>query len=336
MKIKTHVFSLKNRHPFKIAHGTRTETQTFIVELTDGEHTGLGEATPVPYYGMTTEKMEELIIEHKNTIEQYELSHPSDYWTYLDPLIGHNRFVQCAIDMAAHDLWAKKNAKPLHQMLDLDISNVIASNYTIGIDSLDVMVEKMKEFDFPIYKIKLGTANDIEIIRELRKHTSAIFRVDANCAWTPEETLKNAAAFKNLGVEFIEQPLKKGEYEAMKSVQSDAVLPMIADESCIEESDVELCKDCFAGINVKLAKCGGITPALRMIKKARAYKMKVMMGCMTESSVAISAIAQLLPLLDYVDMDGALLIANDPAKGVVLQNGKVIYTDRNGTGAVLK
>jgi L-Ala-D/L-Glu epimerase len=336
MKIKTHVFSLKSKHPFRIAHGVRLATDTFVVELQDGYFTGFGEATPVPYYGITTESMNKVIETHRNLIEKYELDHPADYWQHLNSALSQNHFVQCAIDIAAHDLWAKKQNEPLYKTLGFKINNVPNSNYTIGIDEIPKMIMKMKEFDFPIYKIKLGTADDLNIVKALRKETDAVFRVDANCGWGVDETLHNAIELAKLNVEFIEQPLKMGEYEAMKEVIKDCALPIIADESCITENDVDKCIDSFDGINIKLAKCGGITPALRMIKKARASNLKVMMGCMTESSIGISAIAQLLPLLDYVDMDGALLIANDPAEGVKVEKGKVIYTNRNGTGAYLK
>lgn len=336
MRIKSHVINLKSKYPFRIAHGVRTETATFIVELHDGEYVGYGEATPVPYYGVTPEGMNALLEEHRHAIEKFDFSHPKEYWEFLNPLIGHNHFLQCAIDIAAYDLWAKRANKTVYQMLGLDISNIPYSNYTIGIDEIPKMVEKMKEFDFPIYKIKLGTDQDIEIVKALRKETNAVFRVDANTAWTVEQTISFSKEMKNLGVEFIEQPLKSDDYHGMKEVIEYTSLPIIADESCITEQDVQKCIGVFSGINVKLAKCGGITPGLRMITEARKNNMQVMMGCMTESSIGISAIAQLLPLLDYVDMDGTMLIANDPADGVYLDKGKAIFPNRTGIEAFLK
>jgi L-alanine-DL-glutamate epimerase-like enolase superfamily enzyme len=197
------------------------------------------------------------------------------------------------------------------------------------------MVAKMEEMPWPIYKIKLGTKDDLNIIRNLRKHTSAIFRVDANTAWSAEETLDYAPELKELGVEFIEQPLKPDDWEGHKLLFEKCVLPIIADESCQKEEDVSRCAGHFHGVNIKLMKCGGLTPAIRMIHEAKKLNMKVMVGCMTESSVGITAIAHLLPLLDYVDMDGALLLANDPAEGVIIQHGEVIFPKRNGIGAQL-
>ncbi len=336
MKIKTHTISLKSKYPFRIAHGVRHETDTFIVELSDKKFTGFGEATPVPYYGITPEIMEAVIAENREMIENIVWENPAKYWEALNPFIGHNHFVQCAIDLAAYDIWGQRNGKSVFKMLGLDNSKVPFSDYTIGIDEIPLMIQKMKEFDFPIYKIKLGTPNDIEIVKALRKETEAIFRVDANTCWGMEETIRNSEELVKLGVEFIEQPLKADDFDGMNELIKHTKLPIIADESCVVEADVEKCIGHFSGINIKLAKCGGITPALRMIKAARTAKMKVMMGCMTESSIGISAIAQLLPMLDYVDMDGAMLIANDPAEGVKLENGRVIYSERNGIGAVLK
>jgi L-alanine-DL-glutamate epimerase-like enolase superfamily enzyme len=162
-----------------------------------------------------------------------------------------------------------------------------------------------------------------------------MFRVDANCAWDVAETIQNAEIFAKLNVEFIEQPLKADNLAGMKEVYRNSVLPLVADESCIVESDVAKCHGHFHGINIKLVKCGGLTPARRMIAEAKKLGMKVMVGCMTESSVGISAIAQLLPMLDYVDMDGALLLKEDIASGVTIDYGKVSYPATNGTGAVL-
>ncbi len=190
----------------------------------------------------------------------------------------------------------------------------------------------MKETPWPIYKIKLGTENDVDIITELRKHTKSLFRIDANAAWEAGEALEKIKAFKELDVEFVEQPLAKDDWEGMKYLYEHSPLPLIADESCVFEQDVEKCNGYFHGINIKLTKCSGITPALRMIDKARGFNMKVMVGCMNESSIGTAAIAQLLPLLDYVDMDGPLLLGRDVAKGVKFDYGKIIYSEGNGLG----
>jgi len=218
----------------------------------------------------------------------------------------------------------------------LSLENLPVTDYTIGIDSIEVMVGKMREFPgWPVYKIKLGTPEDIEIVRALRRHTDAVFRVDANGAWGVAEAIRNSAALKELGVEFIEQPLPPEDWEGMKEVFAKSALPLIADESCQQEPDVDRCRHLFHGVNVKLVKCGGLTPARRMIARAKELGLKTMVGCMTETSVGISAIAQLLPMLDYADMDGALLLAEDVATGVTIDRGRVHFPHENGCGVRL-
>jgi L-Ala-D/L-Glu epimerase len=270
------------------------------------------------------------------TVEQTSLVRPEALWDQLQAVLAADPFAQCALDQAACDLWGKLQGKPLYELWGLDPSRAPATDYTIGIDDVDRMVAKMREFpDWPIYKIKLGTPHDLEIVQRLRAETQAIFRVDANCAWDAEQTIRNAQSMRELGVEFIEQPLPADQWEAMREVHARCVLPVIADESCIVEGDVPRCHGYFHGVNIKLVKCGGPTPARRMIEQARKLGLRVMIGCMTESTVGISAIAHLAPLLDYVDMDGALLLAEDIAEGVEIQQGKCQFPDTPGAGVRL-
>ena len=335
MKLTLHRFELPLKHTFTIAYDSRDTQETLIVELADGPHRGYGESTSNPYYGATIEDMTDQLTSLRELIEGYAFGTPEDFWTRLAPSLAEHSFAQCALDMAAHDLYGRQKGQPLYRLWGLNTDRVPLTNYTIGIDSVEKMVLKLKEMPWPLYKIKLGTPDDVAIVRELRRHTDATFRVDANCAWSAEETIRNAVALKELGVEFIEQPLKAGDWEGMKEVYRHSVLPLVADESCVEEADVARCAGHFHAINIKLVKCGGLTPARRMITQARELGMKVMVGCMTESSVGISAIAQLLPLLDYVDMDGALLLREDIATGVTIDYGRVHYPDTPGTGVDL-
>lgn len=336
MQLIFHSFDLELKHTFTIAHDSRDMQQTLIVELKDGNFSGFGEATSNPYYGATIEKMIASLESIRAIIEDDRLTSPEELWAKVNPYLKDNSFAQCALDEAAHDLFAKKKGQKLYETWGLSIDRNPLTNFTIGIDTVEKMVSKMQELPWPIYKIKLGTDDDLRIVRELRSHTTAAFRVDANCAWSAEQTIKFSGELKNLGVEFIEQPLPADDIEGMKKVFSGSALPVIADESCILESDVIKCYGLFHGVNIKLTKCGGLTSARRMIKEANNLNMTTMVGCMTESSVGISAIGHLLPLLDYVDMDGSLLIKNDPATGVTFDFGKVIYASENGTGAVLK
>ncbi len=335
MQVKLHHYDLKLKHNFKISRLSFDVKPTLIVELISDGISGFGEATENAYYELDTFKIAAAITEIIPIIEQSGNLSPEEFWNTLNPLLSHNRFALCALDIAFYDLFARKKDKKLYELWNLSIDNNPLTNYTIGISTIDEMLLKMKEMPWPIYKIKLGTPNDIEIIKALRKETNAIFRVDANCGWTVEETIKNALILKDLGVEFIEQPLKADDYLGHAEVFKHSVLPIVADESCIEEEDVLKCHNYFHGVNIKLMKCGGITPALRMITQAKSLGLKTMVGCMTESTIGISAIAHLLPFLDYVDMDGALLLEKDIAIGVSIDFGKTIYSKENGIGARL-
>ncbi len=335
MQLILRPYELKLQHTFRISREARDIQPTLVVELKNGDFSGYGEATSNPYYGATIEKMssdlmalETFIIEHSNL-------NPEDFWQTMYPHLKDNMFALCALDLAFNDLFARKKGMKLYEYWGFTIENNPITDYTIGIDTIDKMVAKLKEKPWPLYKIKLGTKEDIKIIEELRKHTDAVFRIDANCGWTVDETIMNAIALKKLGVEFLEQPLKADDWEGQREVFLNSVLPIIADESCQVEADVVKCHNHFHGVNVKLVKCGGLTAAKRMLIEARELGMKTMVGCMTESSVGISAIAHLLPLLDYVDMDGALLLSNDIAKGVIIKEGAISYSDLNGTGVTL-
>jgi L-alanine-DL-glutamate epimerase-like enolase superfamily enzyme len=261
---------------------------------------------------------------------------PPSLWQAANERIPDDSFALCALDQAAYDLWGKQQGRPVYALWGLDPATAPQSNFTIGIDSVDVMVQKLQEMPgWPIYKIKLGTPHDLEIVRALRAHTDAVFRVDANCGWSADEAIANSVELQKLGVQFIEQPLPADRWDDMRRVYEHSALPVMADESCIAESDVAKCHGYFHGVNVKLVKCGGLTPARRMIAQAKELGLKTMVGCMTESSVGISAIAQLLPTLDYVDMDGAALLARDIASGVEVRQGTCHYPDRPGSGVVL-
>lgn len=336
MKLIFHPVELPLKHTFTTSHGSRNSIKTLIVELQQEDFSGYGEAAAISYYGITVEQMMGSLEKVRAEIEGNDHLSPEAFWELLLPFLKENPFAHCALDVARHDLFGKQNHQPLYRLWGLEMEQIPQTSYTIGIDSVEEMVRKMKEFAWPLYKIKLGTPEDVKIIRELRKHTRSIFRVDANGAWGVEETIFNSYVLQELDVEFIEQPLPKEELEGMKLVYKKAALPVIADESCMKEEDIEKCHQRFHGVNIKLAKCGGLTPARRMIANARALGMKVMVGCMTESSVGISAIAQLLPLLDYVDMDGAMLLKQDVADGVKISYDGISLPERNGTGVRLE
>jgi len=337
MQLSLREIDLPLRHTFTISAGSITVQKNLLVELRDGGFAGYGEgASGSAYLAFTAPGMRADIETVRARIEGEKLDDPAALWDRLLPVLGHNRFAMCALDEAAHDLWGKQRGQPVWKLWGLEQRGVPLSDYTIGIDAIETMVVKLREFEgWPIYKIKLGTEDDLAIVRELRKHTAATFRVDANCAWSVEQTLAFAPELKALDVEFIEQPLPAGEWAGMKRLFAESALPIMADESCLVPEDVERCVGHFHGINVKLTKAGGLTPGRRMLHRARELGLRTMVGCMCESSVGISAIAQLLPLLDYVDMDGAVLIAKDIATGVRVEKGRAIFPAENGNGVRL-
>ncbi|MFL9485607.1 dipeptide epimerase [Chitinophagaceae bacterium LWZ2-11] len=324
-------------HPFTISNGrTKTHQPALMVSLELGPWVGYGEAPAIVYYNVSVEQMIETIESKKKLIEKFAFTDPERYWHYLHHLLPNDPFLVCALDMAGWDLFGKMKGKLLYDIWETPWNNVPPTDFTIGIDTIDKMVEKMKAKPWPIYKIKLGTPNDIEIIEALRKHTDAALRIDANAGWTLDEALHKIPVLKDLGVEMIEQPLAKDNWDGMKVLFDKSPLPLFADESCVFESDVEKCHNHFHGINIKLTKCSGITPARRMIEHARKLNMQVMMGSMNECTIGSAAIANFLPQLDHVDMDGPLLLSEDIAEGIQFDFGKVELLGKQGLGIRLK
>ncbi len=332
IKIKYWQSNLKFRYPFTISKGTKTHQPSLLVELDFNGIKGYGEAPAIAYYNIPVEKMIEDIERKKPFIEKFSFTHPERYWHYLHHLFPGNPFLVAALDIAAWDIYGKLKKQPLYQLWHTVIANAPLTDYTIGIDAIEKMIEKMQERPWPVYKIKLGTKEDIAIMEALRKHSSAVFRVDANAGWTVEEALEILPVLQQLNVELVEQPLAKENWEGMKILYEQSPLPLFADESCVAEADVKKCNGYFHGINIKLTKCSGITPALRMIEEARQLDMKIMLGCMNESTVGAAAIVHLSPQADYVDADGPLLLEEDIAEGLHYDFGKITPTENPGLG----
>ncbi|MBS1752264.1 MAG: dipeptide epimerase [Bacteroidetes bacterium] len=327
--------NLKFRYPFTISKGTKTHQPALMVELQFGNIRGFGEAPAITYYNIPVEKMISDIESKKKFIEQFSFTHPDRYWHYLHHLFPGNPFLVAALDIAAWDIYGKLKQLPLYKLWNTDIAAAPPTDYTIGIDTVEKMISKMLEKPWPVYKIKLGTKDDIPVMEALRKNSDAIFRVDANAGWSLQEALEILPILKTLGVELVEQPLAKDDWEGMKILYQQSPLPLIADESCVSENDVQKCKGFFHGINIKLTKCSGITPALRMISEARSADMKIMLGSMNEGTIGSAAIVQLAPQVDYLDADGPLLLEEDNASGLQYYFGKVTPSNSAGLGIVI-
>lgn len=335
MVVNYRSYELPFHDPFTIAKGSKTHQPTLLVSLDYRGVTGYGEAPAIGYYGVTIEKLISDIESKRKLIEQYAFTEPERFWHYLHHLFPGNNFLVAALDIAYWDLFGKARKSPLKKMWDLEETDSPLTDYTIGIDSTEIMIRKMDEKPWPVYKIKMGNGVGIDTIEQLRKHTEGLIRVDVNEGWSREEAMQYIPQLAQLGVELIEQPLQKDDWEGMKLLYKHSKLPLIADESCVGEYDVEKCEDHFHGVNIKLTKCGGITPAVRMIDDAKEFGLKVMLGSMNESTIGTAAIAHLAPLADYLDCDGPLLLKEDVASGLLFEHGKVTTSAEPGLGVSL-
>lgn len=337
MKLSFYTLALPITHTFTIARESISTQASLIVELEHEGCRGYGEVTENEFYGHTFPSMIQSLERAEELLDDYRSQRPEQLWPRLMESLNGDTFAAAAFDMAAHDLRGKLLGIPTWQDWGLQWQNVPQSSYTIGIDSPEKMIDKLREMPgWEIYKIKLGTANDLKIMRLLREETDARFRVDANCGWTVEQAIANSHELAELGVEFIEQPLPITAPLADKQrLYRESALPILADEDCQVAADVTRCAGAYHGINVKICKCGGLSPALQMLGQARQLGLKTMVGCMVESSIGISGAAQLLPLLDYADLDGAVLLKDEPARGVRVDHGVVLRSELHGCGGEL-
>ncbi|MBA2113571.1 dipeptide epimerase [Bremerella alba] len=337
MRLEINRVEMPLRNVFRISRGEISVQETVIVQLYDNGESGLGEATQSSYYTHSADSIIDSLKQLEQELREWEFTTPEALWEVAEERLANDYFALSALDQAAHDLYGKRHRTSVFERKGMNWHNVPQSSITVSIASIPQMIEELQGFaGWPIIKVKLGTSDDLAIIQALRDSSDAVIRVDANCAWTVEETIRNSIEFASLGVEFIEQPLPADAPVASKRVVfEESALPIIADESCQREDDVRECDGLFHGINIKLCKCGGLTPAFRMLDEANSRGLKTMVGCMIESEVAISAAAQLAPRLDYVDLDGAALLARQPAQGVKVQHGKISRPSGFGCGVTL-
>jgi L-Ala-D/L-Glu epimerase / N-acetyl-D-glutamate racemase len=336
MKLEHEIVTLRTKHPFIIARGGSSEYRVVRVTLTapDGAK-GWGEAAPSKYYGETADTVVNVLPLLGEALQG------SDGWS-LEALeracakaIGFNGAARAAVSAALHDMAGKRLGVPVYKLWGLDPSASPLTSFTVGIapDEATLRARVTEAAQYPVLKIKLGTNWDERIVRVVRELApTKVLRVDANAAWTPKSTLRIIPLLQELGVEFVEQPLPPEDLDGLRFVRERSALPIVADESCLVAADIPKLAGVVDGINIKLAKCGGLREALRMIATARAHGMLVMAGCMIESSLGITAAAHFAPLLDCVDLDGAALVSNDPYVGATIDGGKVVLPALPGLG----
>ncbi len=335
LSYKFHPLTL--RHPFTIARSSHSVKPSIIVELQHEGIIGYGEAAPSERYGETAET----VIAFLQTIDLQQFDSPfqlDEILAFVNHRATGYSSAKAAIDIALHDWIGKKLNIPLWKLWGLTKQNTPVTSYTIGIDTPEVIEKKVLEAEpYPILKVKVGIPNDEEIIRTIRRMTNKTIRVDANEGWKIKEEARDKILWlEEQGVEFIEQPMPASQIDDLAWLREQVHIPIIADESVMDIYDIPKLYGIFDGINIKLMKCGGLREAMRMINTAKAANMKVMLGCMIESSVGISAAAQLSPLVDYADLDGNLLITNDPFLGVQTDKGKLLLNDEAGLGVSIK
>lgn len=334
MNLSFHPLDLKLRRTFQIARETRNIQNNVVVLLKDENGIiGFGEAAPTSFFGEDVNSVTKVLGQSADLLKHADPFQIEDITLLLKNKFPKNAAARAAIDIALYDMIGKKLKIPLYKLLGLNLPTTKITSFTIGIDTLENMCKKVEEAkDFPILKIKVGFKDDIAILRELRKITRAIFRVDANTGWTPDEAIKKLNLMEELGVELVEQPFPIGSIEALKKVRRHAKIPIFVDEDIQDSTDIPAFSDAVDGINIKLMKCGGIREALRMIYTARAHGLKIMIGCNIESSVSITAAAHLTSLVDYIDLDGHLLVTNDPYIGAAVDKGRLTLPEGKGLG----
>ncbi|MBL8978791.1 MAG: dipeptide epimerase [Gemmatimonadetes bacterium] len=331
--METEILQLRTRHPFIIARGGQSDYRTVMVRLVDGDGLeGWGEAAPARIYGESTETVLAALTNYAEHLPADPL-HIEDTERQWEKLLRLNPAARCALSAALHDLAGKRLGIPVHRLWGLDPARAPRSTFTIGIDTVEKLRQKVGEAsEYPILKIKLGTDRDVEILRTIRELTDKELRVDANTGWNTRQAIRMLPVLEEFGVTVLEQPLPADDLDGLAQVTRASRIPVIADESCLVAADIPRLVGKVDGINIKLAKCGSLREAIRMIAVARAHHLMVMVGCMIESSIAITAAAHFTPLVDIVDLDGAALLANDPFTGATIAGGQVRLPTGPGLG----
>ena len=334
MKMTFRPYDLQLKHVFTLANSSRTTTPVVLTEIEYDGITGYGEASLPPYLGETQASVQDFL--KKINLEQFASPFElEDILGYIDKIAENNTAAKASVDIALHDLVGKIMGQPWYKIWGLDKSKSPSTTFTIGIDTPEAVRQKTQE-DAPLYnilKVKVGREGDKEMIEAIRSVTDKPIAVDANQGWTDKRyALDMICWLKEKGIVMVEQPLPKHRLDDTAWLTERSPLPIFADESFQRLTDVLRLKDVFSGVNIKLMKCTGMREAWKILNVARAANMQVMIGCMTETSCAISAASQLSPAVDWADLDGNLLISNDIYKGTTVVNGKLVLSDLPGIG----
>lgn len=331
MKITADPLTLNLRTTFRIAHGASDQRFNVLCQIEGG----LGEAAVVPYYGDTQES----ILTYLRQVGEVPGEDPALLEDVLTNLPPGSPAARAAIDIALHDLWGKQLGQPLYRLFGLDPTRLPPTSFTIGIDQPEVMAERARACNYPILKVKLGSPDDVAALAAVRRATSARLRVDANAGWSYAQALELIPILAQFDLDLIEQPLPRGDIDGTRALRQElhrrgVKTPIYVDESVRTAQDVAAHAGAVDGVVIKLMKTGGLREAMRAIHTARALDMQIMLSCMIESSIGVTAAAQIAPLCDHADLDGPLLIANDPYQGVTYQGAQMTLPDRPGLGVI--
>lgn len=324
---------ITTKFEFKIARSAESYYDVVIIELSDGQHTGYGEAAPSKRYEKGPEAILNLLEQHQRQILQISLNDADDRQAQLEQMFPESYSLQAALDTAFWDLKGQQAGIPLWQTFGAS-KDLVTSSYTIGISDLGVIPDKINEAaPYPILKIKLGTDYDHEIMRAIRSETDKVLRVDVNEGWkTLDDAKRGADWLAEENVEFLEQPMPAHQLDDIALLREYSSLPLVADENSVRPEDIPGLAGAYDGINIKLMKCGGLTNARRMVDLAHKYEFDIMLGCMVETSIGISAMSQLGSFARWLDLDGNVLLAEDPFEGVGNAAGEILLLDKPGLG----
>lgn len=334
LRLDYQTYRLAFEYPFQISKGIKTHQEGLVIFLAMGAQYGLGEATQISYYPESQlEHMTEMLQRYLPQISRYAFNGPERFWHYLHHLLPSQNFLISALDIASWDLWARLQGKPVYQMMGFHWENIPSTDYTLGVADEEQLKQKIREKPFPVYKIKVDGINDAKIIQTVLQHSKAKIRIDANEAWTKEHIVELKSFWNNPRIELIEQPFHRDDEESMRLLKEVCSIPIIADEAIKDMQDLRMKLHLFDGVNIKLSKCGGLTPAREMISVLKKENKKIMLGSMSESRIGAAALAQLLPVADYADIDGPLLMKEHVAQGIDYSEvGQISFDEHQGIG----